>query len=123
MKLPNIHFQDFPIDFIQIDPEDFLNLKTSKKIIISLNEDVYIDEPLHENIDISEKNTVVINAAVGQGKTTSIIRIIKKLYEAKNEDYLIFVASPFVSLVQQYYDKIIAGGVPKSQVYRYENIG
>ena len=123
MKLPNIHFQDFPIDFKQIDPEDFPNLKTSKKIIICPNEDGYIDEPLQENIDISEKNTVVINAAVGQGKTTSIIRIIKKLYEDKNEDYLIFVASPFVSLVEQYYKKIIEQGIPESQVYRYENIG
>jgi len=123
MKLPNIHFQDFPVDFKQIDTEDFPNLKTGKKIIISPNEDGYIDEPLQRNIDISERNTVVINAGVGQGKTTSIIRIIKKLYEDKDEDYLIFVASPFVSLVEQYYTKIIAEGVPESQVYRYENIG
>ena len=123
MKLPNIHFQDFPIDFKQIDPDDFPNLNTGKKVIISPNEDGYIDVPLQKNIDVTVKNTVVINAAVGQGKTTSIIRIIKKLYEDKNEDYLIFVASPFVSLVEQYYNKIVEEGIPKSQVYRYENIG
>ncbi|WP_452221439.1 DEAD/DEAH box helicase family protein [Lacinutrix salivirga] len=123
MKLPNIHFQDFPVDFKKIESSDFSTYLTSKKILIKPNDKGYINESLQDSTDINEKNTVVINAAVGQGKTTSIIKIVKRFYEAKDEDYLIFVASPFVSLVEQYYNKIIAEGVPESQVYRYEFIG
>ncbi|TWP22511.1 DEAD/DEAH box helicase [Apibacter muscae] len=122
MELPNIHFQDFPIEFKEINPSDFPHFEVREKIVIAPNEEGYINEVLQENINLEEKNTVVINAAVGQGKTYSIIRILKRYYEAE-QDYLIFVASPFVSLVQQYYKEIIKLGIPESQIYRYENIG
>lgn len=122
MELPNIHFQDFPIEFKKINTEDFPNFTTQEKVIISPNAEGYINEELQVNIALEEKNTVVINAAVGQGKTYSIIEIIKRFFEA-DENYMIFVASPFVSLVQQYYSKLIGVGIPENQIYRYESIG
>lgn len=121
MTLPNEHFQDFPIDFKQINPEDFPNSITSEKIIITPNDSGYISEALNLNIDIAEKNTVVINAAVGQGKTTAILEVLKKFYH--ETDYLIFIASPFVSLVEQYFVATTKLGIPEDEIYRYELIG
>lgn len=121
MALPNEHFKDFPIDFKQINPEDFPNSKTSEKIVITPNDSGYISETLMENINIGEKNTVVINAAVGQGKTTAILEVLKRYYD--ETECLIFIASPFVSLVEQYYVKTEELGIPEEDIYRYELIG
>lgn len=126
MNLPNQYFQDYPIAFKEINPIDFPDFiieNNKEKIVIVPNEDGYITTQLEENINIAQKNTVVVNAAVGQGKTTAIINIISKLYNDKEEDYLIFVASPFVSLVEQYYKEISKVGVPSKDIYRYEYIG
>lgn len=112
-------FKDFPIEFKKINPEDFESFNVEEKVIISPNGDGYISEELHSKISLEDKNTVVINAAVGQGKTFSIIEIVKQYFEA-TEDYMIFIASPFVSLVEQYYLKTIDVGIPKEQVYRYD---
>lgn len=121
MDLPNTLFQDFPIDFKQINPEDFPDSIVDDKIIISPNSEGYISSELKRNIQLDEKNTVVINAAVGQGKTTAILEILKEYYD--NTDYIIFIASPFVSLVEQYYNKSIGIGIPENDIYRYELIG
>lgn len=126
MELPNIHFQDYPIEFKEINPEDFPHFEVEnerRKHIISPNDDGYINESLQELIDISHKNTIVINAAVGQGKSYAIIQTIKRFYEAE-EDYLIVVASPFVSLVEQYCNDIhLSGGIPEEQIYNYGDLG
>ena len=121
MAIANEHFKDFPIDFKQINPEDFPDYETSEKILIVPNDFGYISEPLMENINIGEKNTVVINAAVGQGKTTAILAVLKKYYD--ETECLIFIASPFVSLVEQYYVKTEELGIPEVDIYRYELIG
>lgn len=121
MELPNIYFQDFPIDFKQINPDDFPHFVVEDKITISPNDDGFISDTLKDHLRLDENNTVVINAAVGQGKTTAIIDIVKEYYD--KTDYIIFIASPFVSLVEQYYKKSIAIGIPESDVYRYELIG
>ena len=118
----NSPFNDYPIEFKEINPSDFPSFKVSDKEIITPNDSGYINEELQSRIDFKEKNTVVINAAVGQGKTYSIIEVVKKYYD-EGEDYLIFVASPYVSLVQQYYHKILKEGIPKEDVYRYEWLG
>lgn len=136
MNLPNSHFQDFPIEFKEINPKDFkysglygkdrngFEIENNRtKIIIEPNEKGFINEAVQNNIQIDTKNTVVINAAVGQGKSYAIIQSIKRYYEAK-EKYLVVVASPFVSLVQQYCNDIHKdGGIPENQIYNYENLG
>ena len=109
MELPNEHFDDFSIEFKKINPEDFDGFEVDK-VEISPNEDGYIKEELHSKTDIDEKNTMVINVGVGQGKTYSIIEIVKKYHQ--ETDYIIFIASPFVSLVEQYYHKVSESGIP-----------
>lgn len=121
MELPNIHFKEAPIDFKEINPEDFPNFEVEAKIIITPDENGYINEKLQNSINLDKKNTVVINASVGQGKTYSIIEIVKKYYE--KEGFIIFIASPYISLVQQYFDKVHEAGVPENEIYRYEYIG
>lgn len=121
MELPNIHFEDFPIDFKQINPEDFPNFHTTEKIIISPDSNGYIKTPLTSHIKLHDKNTVVINAGVGQGKTTAIIDVVKQYYT--NTDYVVFLASPFVSLVEQYYKDILEKEIPERDVFRYEVLG
>ena len=136
MNLPNSHFQDFPIEFKEINPIDFkqkdsfgLNKNgfeienNREKIIIEPDEKGYINEQVQKFILINHKNTVVINAAVGQGKSYAIIQTIKRYYN-ENEDYLIIVASPFVSLVKQYCTDIEKDAeIPENQIYNYENLG
>lgn len=122
MSLPNTYFQEFPIEFKEINPEDFPGFKVSEKIIITPDDSGYINDGIQVNIDLLEPETLIVNAAVGQGKTYSIIEIIKRYYEA-GEDFMIFVASPFVSLVQQYFDKLVGSGINHSDIYRYDYIG
>ncbi|WP_278352875.1 DEAD/DEAH box helicase [Chryseobacterium gleum] len=121
MELPNSHFDSFPIDFKQINKDDFPDFSVSDKIVISPNDDGFIGEALISNMNLEEKNTVVINAAVGQGKTTAIMKVVKDYYD--NTDYLIFIVSPYTSLVEQYYKKTASIGIPEEDIYRYELIG
>lgn len=138
IEIQSTYFEDYPIEFKEINPEDFQYIFSAngeriersdfeienqgKKILISPNEDGYINEVLQEHIDIVHKNTVVVNAPVGQGKSYAIIQTVKRYYDAP-EKYLIFVASPFVSLVKQYCEDIINAGIPAEKIYNYANIG
>src|SRR5690554_1228154 len=121
MNLPNQYFQDFPIEFKKINPEDFPHFDVEKKINLELNEG-YIGDSFIENIKMEESNTVILNCGVGSGKTTAIIRAIKQFYE--NPEYVIFVATPYLSLVEQYYKDIQAKAeIPQNEIYRHEWIG
>ncbi|HSD08182.1 DEAD/DEAH box helicase [Flavobacterium sp.] len=126
MELLNIHFQNFPIEFKEINPDDFPHFdveNSREKIIIEPNENGFINEALQAQISLAHKNTVVVNAGVGNGKSYAIIQTIKRFYEDE-QDYLIFVASPFVSLVEQYYQEILdKTDIPDSQIYKYNFIG
>lgn len=122
MNLPNSHFTGYPIEFKEINPEDFPNFNTSEKINLTLTNSGYIGDSFIDNISLAEKNTVVLNCGVGSGKTTAIIRAIKQFHEG--DDYVIFVASPFVSLVEQYFlDIQEKAEIPQNQIYRNEWIG
>ncbi len=98
-------FIDHPIEFKEINPEDFPDLITSNKVTLEPNEEGYINESIQENINLEEKNTIVINAAVGQGKSFSITHTAKRFYDS-DPNYVILIAAPFKSLVNQYYNKV-----------------
>jgi len=133
MTLPNTHFQDYPIEFKEINPSDFkrndfLGIRTNgfevaEKIIIEPNTDGFINEALQPHIVLENKDTVVINAPVGYGKSFAIIKTIERIYnEIPNS--LIIVATPFVSLVQQYVNDIAEDTrIPLEQIYDYTDIG
>ena len=126
VDLPNIHFADFPIEFKEINPSDFPEFiieNNNQKVIIEPNSEGYINDIFQEQIDLLHKNTVVVNAAVGQGKSTAIINTIKRYYD-NHPETIIFVASPFVTLVDQYCNDIhIKAEIPQEQIYNYNLIG
>ena len=131
-------FELFPIEFKEINPSDlnktldstgsvrdnvkYIVENSCEKILISPESDGFINNVLQPQIDINHKNTVVINAPVGQGKSYAIIQTVKRFYNAQDK-YLIFIASPFVSLVKQYYNDVVAAGIPESEVYSYDTLG
>lgn len=131
-------FDSFPIEFKEINPEDFMFTldasgtrvprtdfeieNGSDKILISPDPNGYINDTLQTHLELAHKNTVVINAPVGQGKSYAIIQTVKRYFDS-NERYLVFVVSPFVSLVKQYCNDIEESGVPADQIYSYDNLG
>lgn len=123
MELPNKYFEDFPIEYKQLNPDDFSDTFKIEKINIELEGVSYLNDIIQEKLKIHKTNTVVINTPVGNGKSYAIIQTIKRFYEAE-EDYLIFVASPFVSLVDQYYNNIQElAEIPANQIFNYNKIG
>jgi len=104
MNFENSIFDNTPIEFKEINPEHFdsklYNVKPKK--IIEPNEEGYIGEKLLPILttDLDNKNTTVINAGVGQGKTRAIIEVLSKY--ASNPDYIIMIAVPYKSLIEQY---------------------
>lgn len=134
-------FENYPIEFKEINPEDFtliynLDGTTStrniftienqgEKVIIEPNQQGYINDEIQQNINLEDKNTVVVNAGVGQGKSFAIIQTIKRYFDDKSDQkYLVIVASPFVSLVKQYVNDIHTdGGIPKEEIFDYNKLG
>lgn len=55
-------FNNYPIEFKQINPQDFESFIVEEKTIITPNSEGYINEVLQANINLDEKNTTVINA-------------------------------------------------------------
>ncbi len=66
---------NLPIEFKEINPEDFPGfvIEGNAKTIISPDEEGFIGTKLRNVINLLDKNTVVLNAGVGQGKSTACI--------------------------------------------------
>lgn len=125
MKLIPVTPLDSPIEFKEINPVDFpsYEVQGETKTIIPPDENGYISEQLLLSIDCDTQNTVVVNAGVGQGKSHATIALIKKLYEEKNEDgtnkYVIVIAAPFKTLIEQYCNKLIEANITAVDVFDY----
>ncbi len=105
MNFDNSLFDNTPIEFKEINPEDFdskLYNVVEPKEIIKPDDDGFISDDLLPILvgDLDNKNTTVINAGVGQGKTRAIIQVLTKY--VSNPDYIIIIAVPYKSLVEQY---------------------
>jgi hypothetical protein len=132
MTLPNEHFKDFPIEYKQLNEGDFSYIDLFggnpdgfeiKKTTLEIEKNQYLNDSLQKEINLEEKNTVVINSPVGKGKSYAIIQTIKRFYDDP-EKYLIIVATPFVSLVEQYCKDIHEDGdIPTNQIYNYGSLG
>ena len=70
-----ITVQNSPIEYKQIRPTDFSEYGTSNDDFVQIqeNDSGYISDFLTTNIDLYSKDTTVINASVGQGKTTALL--------------------------------------------------
>ena len=134
--LVNEYFNDFPIDFFKIEPTEFVEvlggtsteeaeglyrreLDKIQKVVIQPDGEGRIYSAVRNHIQLDQVNTTVINASVGQGKTYTVLQIIREYYDDYPNTY-IFVAVPFVSLISQYVDELINIGIPQEQIYRYE---
>ena len=141
-QLVNEHFNDFPIDYFKVRPIDFESIIQARGFVsttqanefinnflennpvntIALNEEGFIGEALNDLIDHSQKDTTIINCAVGQGKTTSILKNLKKQFD-ENPDLFIIIAVPYVSLIEQYERDLINIGVSPDDIFNYSKLG
>ena len=138
--LVNSEFEGFPIDYFEIKPEDFLDIKGAPNDsnianeylqrslenytleTLELDENGFIGDSLDEKLDFSIKDTSVINCAVGQGKTTAILNKLKDEYYKNPNSYFI-IAVPLVSLINQYERDLINLGINQDDIFNYSVIG
>lgn len=98
---------DIDIVYRKFSKEDFEESVFSvEEIEVSPNEQGYVSDKIAEVVEekINEENSIVINAATGQGKTTAVFRAIKRHFETTND--IIIVAVPYKSLIVKYAEKI-----------------
>jgi len=104
MSLIDFELIDLPVEFKQINPDDFDNTlyNVAPKTIITPNDQGFISPQIVSNLipKLHTKDTVVINAGVGQGKSYSVIELIKEY--SKLEEYVVILAVPFNNLINQY---------------------
>ncbi|WEK69631.1 MAG: DEAD/DEAH box helicase family protein [Candidatus Chryseobacterium colombiense] len=98
-------FNNIPINFKEINASDFdgFIVEGNGKTVIKPTNG-YISNSLLDNIDLYKSDTTIINASVGQGKTTAVIKFVERYY--KNQNYIVVIATPFKSLIEQYESKI-----------------
>lgn len=111
--------ENTPIQYKEIRPTDFEGYNISDEDLIIINEDEkgYISDFLGTSIDLNIKDTTVINASVGQGKTTALVDMVKRYHQ--NSNYMVFLVSPFKSLLDQYYSSLLTKGIPYKDVFDY----
>lgn len=134
----NGHFNNFPIDYFKIEKEDFIvaygsereapnmpnvqhqrELSRIRKTTIEPDDNGRIFSSLSQILNLDESDTTVINASVGQGKTYSILKTVETYFN-EHPDAYIFIAVPFVSLVDQYYQQLVEMEISGDDIYRYE---
>ena len=79
----------------------------------------YVTKDIETGFDKDLKEILIINAGVGQGKTTAIYNIISKL--AKDPKNLIIMASPFKILVNKDFDEL-SKRIRPNYIQNYEQI-
>ncbi|BFO66375.1 DEAD/DEAH box helicase family protein [Chryseobacterium sp. KCF3-3] len=113
-------FNNTPINFKEINASDFdgFNVEGNGKTIIEPHNG-YITDSLLDNIDLYKSDTTVINASVGQGKTTAVIKFVEQYYKDKN--YIVVIATPFKSLIEQYENKIKEESGLDNIIFNYQD--
>jgi len=116
----NINSQiDF--EFKEINPNDFSGYDVDTKVIIEPDDKGYIYSSLAKEFDFEEVNTLVINAAVGQGKSFAVNNFAKEYYDSQ-ENFKVFIVVPFKSLIKQYYKKLIELKIPENEILDYQKL-
>ena len=110
-----------PFEFKEINPSDFQGYEVEDKIIIEPDENGFIYDSLKEAFDFNGNNTLVINAAVGQGKSYAVNKFAKEYYVGQ-EKYKVFIVVPFKTLIAQYYNKLIELEIPDNEILDYQKL-
>lgn len=121
MSTRDFELVDVPIEFKEINPSDFnSNYIVSEKEML-IPENGFITDSLLQKLQdgLDVKNTVVINAGVGQGKSKAILDMVDK-YSSQNE-YIVIIAVPFKNLIEQYVEDCLKFTI-KSKIFNLINI-
>ncbi|MCL6218598.1 DEAD/DEAH box helicase family protein [Zunongwangia pacifica] len=122
MIIKDIPIEGIPIEFKEINPKDFDKeyYNVPPKQIITPDKKGFIKASLSPILeaDLENKNTTIINAGVGQGKTRAILNVIGKY--SKLSDYVVIIAVPYNSLIEQYVDEC-SSYVPKEKIFNLLN--
>lgn len=117
------------IEYKELEPKDFekdYEVKNGRTTMLTPDENGYIATSLSEHVNLQEKNTVVINSGVGQGKSTACINIAKRYLEQVdargNSKYVVVFVAPFISLINQYFNKLVIAGVEGNRIFNYLNV-
>lgn len=89
-----------PIAYKKVDPTQFPGYQVNE-IPIQQQQYGYVKDDLLNEFKKQTSSTTIVNVGIGQGKTTAIYEYIK--YISDNEDYIIVLASPFITLVEKDY--------------------
>lgn len=116
--------EERPIEFKQISHSDFEGYHFDDENVTEIisNEDGYISDFLLDNIKLNYKDTTIINASVGQGKTTAIINFVKEYYARRHLGYVVILVSPFKSLIDQYNKALVDIGIPADDTFDYRSL-
>lgn len=114
------------IEYKRLSPIDFspdYYIENNSITELTPDDNGYVGDSLLENINLQNKNTVVVNTGVGTGKSTACISIAKKYleqYDEKgNSKYVVVFVAPFISLINQYHKKLIEAGVESRTIFNY----
>lgn len=122
MEIENVNIVRSDIIFKQINTEDFDPvIYDVRKECISPTPQGFISDQIEGivNETFSEKETVIINAGVGQGKTHTIMKLAAQYYEA---NFVIVFAVPYKSLIDQYSQELNILGIRKELVLDYRDL-
>lgn len=123
MNRKEVKVVDSPIQFKQISNSDFEGYIFDEELLkITPDDNGFITDFLIENINLNVTDTTIINASVGQGKTTAIINIVKRYYDLRNEGYIVLLVAPFKSLLDQYWTSISDQDIPDEDVFDYRQL-
>jgi len=110
------------IIFKKLENADFTyNGFQSQKEIIAPTLEGYISDQVKAivNSKFHEKETVIINAGVGQGKTHTIMQLAKDYYDA---GYILVFAVPYKSLIDQYSSELNGLEIRRNSILDYRDI-
>lgn len=79
----------------------------------------YLSKDFKSRLNYSDTNTVVLNAGVGSGKSSLGYEL---MLEYASKGYVVFVASPFISLTQKDYKHLTAKAEEDLAVVNYADL-
>lgn len=124
MNREQVTLNHTPIQYKELSHSDFEGYTFEDNNVTEIVSDSngYISDFLLQNIQLDKKDTTVINASVGQGKTTAIISIAKEYYKKRDEGYIVLLIAPFKSLLDQYKNSLQKLEIPDADIFDYREL-
>lgn len=112
--------QHDPIEYKKVDPNQFTGYSVNQ-IPVQQDKNGYVNTDLLKEFKKVDKCTTIVNVGIGQGKTTAIYEYIK--YLSQNKDYVVVLASPFITLVEKDYRELTeTHKIAEDQILLYSDL-